>query len=305
MENAEEQIKLLESLINQNNIEEAKKLCEDLLKALPQRAEPYYFKALLIYNETEVKKLPETQFAYMLEKSVKLKPDYKQPHMLWGHVNKLLGYYKLALQGYIRACKADPDDMQACAAAGEMLFKTGDYEGAADFLEHAVQNSKEPLSSDIFYMLGESKYHISDYVGAHVAYDKDLKINPKRVKSIIGRGLCLTIFRKYDEALKDISFAIELAQNNFEAYGIRGDIKVRLGDLRGALPDYQKALELNPENERSKQAVGELQNELLKQIPEGTTVMYSTLKNGFKAMTVMFQEGPLTFWQLNDEEIKP
>lgn len=306
METAEEKIKKLEDLINKNDIEKAKPLCEDLIKELSDRAEPYYFKALIIWSETEVKNLPKTDFASFLDKAVKLKPDYKQPHMLWGRVNQLLGYYKLALQGYIRAYKADSNDMQACAAAGEMFFETGNYEDAACFLKCALKNSKEPLNTNIFYMLGQSQYHISDYAGAKQSYDKDLEINPKRVKSIIGRGLCLSVLRKYDEALKEFSSAIELSPDSFEVYGMRGDIKVRLGDLRAALPDYQKALELNPTNERSKQAVGELQNELLKQIPQDSKVIYSTLKNGFKAMTVILQDGmPLTFWQLNEEPTAP
>ena len=50
----------------------------------------------------------------------------------------------------------------------------------------------------------------------------------------------------YSGALKDFNKLIELNPNNAIAYYSRGVAKGKLGDYRGAIQDYNKAIELNP-----------------------------------------------------------
>ena len=50
----------------------------------------------------------------------------------------------------------------------------------------------------------------------------------------------------YRGAIADYSKAIELNPNDAEAYSSRGVAKHHLEDYRGAIADYSKAIELNP-----------------------------------------------------------
>ena len=53
---------------------------------------------------------------------------------------------------------------------------------------------------------------------------------------------------KYEEAIKDYDKAIELYPNNSAAYYNRGSVKDVLGKYEEAIKDYDKAIELNPNN---------------------------------------------------------
>lgn len=51
---------------------------------------------------------------------------------------------------------------------------------------------------------------------------------------------------EYRGAIEDFSKVIELNPNYAEAYLLRGTSKAGLGDYRGAIQDYNKSVELNP-----------------------------------------------------------
>ena len=50
----------------------------------------------------------------------------------------------------------------------------------------------------------------------------------------------------YQGAIDDYSKAIELDPQNLKAFSSRGDAKFNLEDYQGAIDDYSKAIELNP-----------------------------------------------------------
>ncbi|MCL5992296.1 MAG: tetratricopeptide repeat protein, partial [Bacteroidetes bacterium] len=50
----------------------------------------------------------------------------------------------------------------------------------------------------------------------------------------------------YRGAIQDYNKALELNPNSDDAYNNRGVAKNELGDFRGAIQDFNKALELNP-----------------------------------------------------------
>ena len=51
----------------------------------------------------------------------------------------------------------------------------------------------------------------------------------------------------YQGAIKDYNKAIEINPNYSEAYFNRGIVKYRLGDYQGEIEDYNKAIEINPD----------------------------------------------------------
>ena len=65
---------------------------------------------------------------------------------------------------------------------------------------------------------------------------------------------------KFAGALEDVTRFLSLYPNEVpEAYSLRGKVKMHLNDLPGALEDFQKALELDPNNEDARRAVNDLQ----------------------------------------------
>ncbi len=65
-------------------------------------------------------------------------------------------------------------------------------------------------------------------------------------------------------ALADINKAIENRPGNWEAYKLRGSIRLRLQDIPGSLFDYSKALEINPKDIDAYIKRAELKNEKIR-----------------------------------------
>lgn len=74
-------------------------------------------------------------------------------------------------------------------------------------------------------------------------------IQMTEVQKIFHQGMQKALKKDYVGALKDLDMAIALEPSNFPGfYNNRGVIKSDLGDKKGALEDYNKAIELNKES---------------------------------------------------------
>ena len=67
---------------------------------------------------------------------------------------------------------------------------------------------------------------------------------------------------KIDEALLDISKAIEIDPEYVDALVLRADIYIAIGLKNAALKDYERLLELDPENDDLREMVESLKDEL-------------------------------------------
>ena len=66
--------------------------------------------------------------------------------------------------------------------------------------------------------------------------------------SIYNRGNAYLIRGNFNPALQDFNKAVELDPNDANAYIIRGDAYLEKGDFDQALQDFNRAIELHPEN---------------------------------------------------------
>ena len=78
-----------------------------------------------------------------------------------------------------------------------------------------------------------------------------------------------------DGALEDYNKTIELNPEYVDAYLNRGCLKRELKDYKGALEDFNKALELNPQ---------------FKEAKKGRTLCYFKMKKPFKAIKSFFEK---------------
>ncbi|PSP15784.1 MAG: hypothetical protein BRC58_11050 [Cyanobacteria bacterium QS_8_64_29] len=75
------------------------------------------------------------------------------------------------------------------------------------------------------------------------------KASPKLSRGIrdFNRGIARTLRGNYDAAVRDYDRAIELDPDNASAYFNRANARTQLGNLQGALSDFDAALRQNPE----------------------------------------------------------
>ena len=73
---------------------------------------------------------------------------------------------------------------------------------------------------------------------------------------IITVGLQRERLGDYEGAIADFERAIEINPQYANAYSNRGFAKSRLGDYEGAMADYERAIEINPQMHRARFNLG-------------------------------------------------
>ena len=89
--------------------------------------------------------------------------------------------------------------------------------------------------------------------GINMGVPIDYYINPNKIpyknsRAYIKSGEEKTELEDYDGAISDFNKALEINPNYPRAYRIRGATKFQLKDYSGAISDYNKALTINPED---------------------------------------------------------
>jgi tetratricopeptide (TPR) repeat protein len=109
----------------------------------------------------------------------------------------------------------------------------------------AEKAAKEAKASQLFTeALAE---HDKNPVRAIELYTQAILLDPVFAGAYNNRAILNTNIGNLNEALDDFNKAIELTpDNSADIYNNRGNLKSSLGDTNGAMADYEKAIELNP-----------------------------------------------------------
>ena len=142
-------------------------------------------------------------------------------------------------------------------------MKLEDYNGAISDFNKAIE--LDPNYAGVYILRGTSKTRLYDFYGAISDYTKVIefdKISPSSYKFLFNGGVdkedvyffqayyfrAITKMKleDYNGAISDFNKAIEIDPNNAGAYMNRGNTKIKLKDFYGAISDYTKVIELNP-----------------------------------------------------------
>jgi len=93
---------------------------------------------------------------------------------------------------------------------------------------------------------GILKCKIKDYSSAISVLNKAINIDQDNSEAYYFRGVAKFEIGDYRSAISDFSKALDLNPNKLEAYYDRGIAKNRIGDYLGARNDFNKAKEINP-----------------------------------------------------------
>jgi len=157
---------------------------------------------------------------------------------------------------------------RACTA--EALLELGHYEEAAVRLEDlANAEGSGSLSQRVVYLAksGNAWLVAGQPEAARVTLSNAIRLSPSDPNLKIDRSLALMQLDRWTEAEEDLSAALVGLIEPGEAYRLRAETRLNLGNLDGAREDVAKAIELNIEdvdahvlNGRIKQATWELED---------------------------------------------
>jgi DnaJ family protein C protein 7 len=148
----------------------------------------------------------------------------------------------LYIKAYLMHMQGNTDE--AVTLLQKLIQIDPDYGDAHNLIRVAKRSSVAKEEANQLYKRG-------DYNGAIRKYEECLSIDEKNrgYKAVIytNKATALIKQEKYDEALKDLTSAIELNPNYPQAYFKRGEVNQKLKNFDSAVHDYQRAQDLNPQ----------------------------------------------------------
>lgn len=102
------------------------------------------------------------------------------------------------------------------------------------------------MTNDELFALGMSKVKENDHLEAIRIFTAVLKEEPTNANALSHRGIAYLNIDKLDLSLADMNAAAEHDPDYSFRYQSRGYLKARMKDYAGALADYEKAVELDP-----------------------------------------------------------
>lgn len=95
---------------------------------------------------------------------------------------------------------------------------------------------------------GMAKVKENDFLTAIEHFTLALRDDPNDVESYAERAVAYLNTQQYELSMFDMNRCIEIEPNNSYRYSCRGFLKAKIGDVDGAIVDYEMAVKLDPED---------------------------------------------------------
>ncbi|MEI6669048.1 MAG: hypothetical protein WCP29_12915 [Acidobacteriota bacterium] len=180
-----------------------------------------------------------------------------------------------ALADANRALELDPRNADAYRARSMVERAQGDLNAALADATRSVELA--PTNHRAHLTRGLTREALKDPVGALADFDRAIAVNPNDAMSYFYRGRVRLNTKDNAGAIADYDrflsspAAANSRVNASAASDNRGAAKQRLGDLNGALADYEQAVSLNPQNEVAARNLANLRSSMTKKQTTQTT----------------------------------
>ncbi len=247
-----------------------------VISAKPHLTEPYFFRGLAKFY------LGDYQGAISdCDASIERNPYMANSYQLRGlcHIN--LREYDRAVEDYYQALDLEPDDQIVCNNLALCLMQQNAYERADSLLDATVKrwpkDSKNrmlkakvalarkdtvaavkhvedalllsPYDSDILGFKAELSLRQDAYEQAEGEFDRAIKIKPGSDANLyIGRALARYYRNNLRGAMDDYDAALQIDADNYYAHLNRGLLRAQVGDDNRAITDFDVVLRKEPDN---------------------------------------------------------
>lgn len=122
------------------------------------------------------------------------------------------------------------------------------YQRSIDLLNEAIDsNSHEPLVPVLYYYRAVAKMKIRHVADAIEDYSAAIAASPYKAKYRYHRGMAYFELQRFAAARQDFERTLAMEGADADLYVKLGFLKQQEKDLHGALADYNKAIEFNPQ----------------------------------------------------------
>src|SRR6266446_3984559 len=155
-----------------------------------------------------------------------------------------LDAYLKAKEAALKALRLDPNLAEAHAALGKVLFFSEiDLAGAMREYKRAIE--LEPNDATAHHWFGnDSLAALGQFEEAIAEGKRSVELDPLSVVINVDLGETFYYARRYDEAARQMRKALEIDPTSFYAHYNLGIVLQLMGDLSGAIAEYEKAKQL-------------------------------------------------------------
>jgi tetratricopeptide (TPR) repeat protein len=181
-------------------------------------------------------------------------PNAADGHFLLGYILFRRTDLRASLAEYVEGAKRQQPSALDLAVMGGDSFLLEDYPSADHWFQQSVQ--KDPANSQVWYQLGRTKYNEKHFDEAVNAFDRCLKLDPANAKAGDFLGLSYAALGRPSDALTAYRAATASATTESGPWLDLGTLLLESGQAEEAIPELSKALELAPQNPDAHRELG-------------------------------------------------
>lgn len=212
-----------------------------VIKAKPHLAEPYYYRAIAKFLLDD-NKGAEEDCTLCLEQN----PFITNAYRLRGDARLNQENYDGAIEDYKQSLRIIPDNKAILVNMGIANIQKKDFDEAEKELDKLMK--LYPTYTQGVLTRGTMFLERGDTVKALADYNKAIEMDKNYPQSYSMRGLVHYSQKRYEAALADFDEAIKLDPMLIGNYINRGLVKYSTNDLRGAMADYDRVIDTEPNN---------------------------------------------------------
>lgn len=235
--------------IAQRNFEKAKAHYQKALRLQPASFEATFkIGNLYLYDNDFGAALRE------FENASRLSPDNPVVYTMMGDCHAYLNQYDAAIEKYKKAYEADKRFLKPLKNICNMLVFRGKLDEAAPYVEEFAE--KAPDDPDALLTRAIIRYARKDVEGAFNDIQRSLKARKGSFLAHYMYGKMLASAGRYAEARDELLAAIRINSRMSDPHNELAEVYIKLREGAKALKEAERALALNPHDQRAKQIRG-------------------------------------------------
>ena len=178
------------------------------------------------------------------------KPSLEENPIDEGFYNYSEGNYDSALFVFKELIALDSNDAYAYYGSGMANHGLGKFHEALSDMDIAIQ--LDTLLFNAYYIRGRIKGSLGLYREAKEDFKNSIKVNPDFTEADLYSAIAENAMGNHDQSIRGLIKVIRIftqridENENYEDYYNRGLAKYYIGDIRGAIKDYDISIEINP-----------------------------------------------------------
>jgi tetratricopeptide (TPR) repeat protein len=141
----------------------------------------------------------------------------------------------------------DPIRAREALDAAQRLYSVARYDQVVVSCDRAI--SLKPDLTEAYLLRGRARVAVYDSAGAIADFGKAAQLRPGDPQPLIERAAALVDQKHYAAAVADTTAALALNPNLARAYNIRGTSLRAMGDTEGAIGEFARAVEIEPNSD--------------------------------------------------------